>query len=153
MEGSWVEFETNNGKDQDGKHDKKSDLHQGSQGLEYRLQHNLETCIKIFVNLAKRNSMNITRITYFITIYFTQLPSSLQWNISGLDFVHKSNYNFMFAKSVHVRYLLWTTKSFLWKLPKLCSKNKHTHPDGYLCVFCNPSIFVCISKVKSLSVQ
>ena len=41
---SRVELQTDDGEDQDGKHDEKADLHQGRQGLEYGLEDNLETC-------------------------------------------------------------------------------------------------------------
>ena len=43
MQGPRVKFESNNGEDQDGKHDQESDLHEWRQGLENRLEDNLET--------------------------------------------------------------------------------------------------------------
>ena len=42
MEGPGVELQPDDGKDDDGEHDQKADLHEGRQGLDDRLQHNLE---------------------------------------------------------------------------------------------------------------
>ena len=41
MQGPWVELQADDGKDEDGKHNKQPDLHQRGQSLENGLQDNL----------------------------------------------------------------------------------------------------------------
>ena len=44
VKSSRIEFQSNDGKDKDGKHDKQTNLHKWSQGLKDGLENNLETC-------------------------------------------------------------------------------------------------------------
>lgn len=43
MKRARVELESDDGEDEDGEHDQQPDLHQGREGLEDRLQHDLKT--------------------------------------------------------------------------------------------------------------
>ena len=43
MEGAGVELQPDDGKDENGEHNKKADLHERCQGLENGLQNHLET--------------------------------------------------------------------------------------------------------------
>ena len=44
MKSTRVEFESDDSKDEYGKHDKEANLHQGRQSLQDRLQNNLQAC-------------------------------------------------------------------------------------------------------------
>lgn len=44
VKSSRIEFQSNDGKDKDGKHDKQTNLHKWGQGLKDGLENNLETC-------------------------------------------------------------------------------------------------------------
>ena len=55
MKSTRVEFESDDSKDEYGKHDKEANLHQGRQSLQDRLQNNLQAC------RAKKTSLETTR--------------------------------------------------------------------------------------------